>query len=238
MPRKRMLDPSFWRDEKIGQCTYIERLLFEGLWTFADDNGVGRANPLLLKADIFPYDPLREADIKSGLEKLSSLGLILLYEIDTQNYYYVTNFKRHQTINKPTPSALPEPLPEHYRSPTGGLPPEEKLKEVEDKLREEKGKRARKATAFTPPTLEEVTVFVSERKSPVIPQDFIDFYASKGWVVGKVPMKDWKAACRSAEKWDRWSKGAPQPVSTHTTSATRAEIERMQRIRDKIKGGG
>lgn len=67
------------------------------------------------------------------------------------------------------------------------------------------GKRAGKPR-FTPPTLEEVAAYVSERGSPVVPQEFIDFYASKGWLVGKTPMKDWKAACRNAEKWDRWKR--------------------------------
>lgn len=60
---------------------------------------------------------------------------------------------------------------------------------------------------FTPPTLDEVTAYVQERGSNVDPQGFIDFYASKGWLVGKTPMKDWKAACRNAEKWERWNNG-------------------------------
>jgi len=51
-----------------------------------------------------------------------------------------------------------------------------------------------------------VAAYVRERGSGVDPQGFIDFYASKGWLVGKAPMKDWKAACRNAEKWERWSK--------------------------------
>lgn len=63
---------------------------------------------------------------------------------------------------------------------------------------------------FTPPTLAEVQSYVAERHSPVDPQGFIDFYASKGWMVGKTPMKDWKAACRNAEKWERWGNKAPQ----------------------------
>lgn len=42
------------------------------------------------------------------------------------------------------------------------------------------------------------------RGSPVDPQGFIDFYAANGWMVGKNHMKDWKAACRNAEKWERW----------------------------------
>lgn len=57
---------------------------------------------------------------------------------------------------------------------------------------------------FVPPTLEEVAAYVKERGSRVDPQGFIDFYAMKGWMVGKTPMKDWKAACRNAEHWSRW----------------------------------
>ena len=59
---------------------------------------------------------------------------------------------------------------------------------------------------FTPPTLAEVQSYVAERHSPVDPQGFIDFYESKGWMVGKAPMKDWKAACRNAENWERWQR--------------------------------
>ena len=63
---------------------------------------------------------------------------------------------------------------------------------------------------FTPPTLEQVTEYVQERSSPVDPQAFIDFYAAKGWMVGKSPMRDWRAACRNAEGWDRWKKEPQQ----------------------------
>ena len=61
-----------------------------------------------------------------------------------------------------------------------------------------------KAKRFVPPTLGEVREYVRSRNSPVDPQGFIDFYEAKGWLVGKSPMKDWKAACRNAEGWDRW----------------------------------
>lgn len=60
------------------------------------------------------------------------------------------------------------------------------------------------AKRFTPPTLAEVQSYVAERHSAVDPQSFIDFYEAKGWMVGKTPMKDWKAACRNAENWERW----------------------------------
>ena len=62
-------------------------------------------------------------------------------------------------------------------------------------------------SCFVPPTLEEVAAYVRERGSMVDPQEFIDFYAAKGWMVGRNKMKDWKAACRNAEKWERWQRG-------------------------------
>lgn len=63
-----------------------------------------------------------------------------------------------------------------------------------------------KRPRFLPPTVEQVAEYVKQRGSRVDPQGFIDFYASKGWMIGKTPMKDWKAACRNAESWERWQK--------------------------------
>ena len=55
-------------------------------------------------------------------------------------------------------------------------------------------------TRFSPPSLDEVQAYISERGSAVDAQQFVDFYASKGWMVGKNRMKDWKAAVRTLEK--------------------------------------
>lgn len=59
-----------------------------------------------------------------------------------------------------------------------------------------------KRSRFVPPTVEEVAAYCRERNNRIDPQTFVDFYASKGWVVGKSKMKDWKAAVRTWEKRD------------------------------------
>lgn len=110
MARKRMIDPDFWTDEKLGDCTRDERLLFMGLISNADDEGRGRANPKLVKSTIFPYDEdLTSQNINKMLELLDSKKLIQLYTVDGQEFYHVTNFKKHQVINRKQPSKLPEP---------------------------------------------------------------------------------------------------------------------------------
>ena len=53
---------------------------------------------------------------------------------------------------------------------------------------------------FIPPTVEMVLEYCLERKNAVDPEAFVDYYESKGWMVGSNRMKDWKAAVRTWEK--------------------------------------
>ena len=53
---------------------------------------------------------------------------------------------------------------------------------------------------FKKPTVDEIKTYCDERENKVDPQHFYDFYESKGWLVGKNKMKDWKACVRT---WER-----------------------------------
>ena len=73
---------------------------------------------------------------------------------------------------------------------------------------EERGSKAR----FRAPSPEEVAEYASAYASSkgvdlastdFDPERFVDFYAQKGWVVGKAKMQDWKASVRN---WVRSSK--------------------------------
>lgn len=61
-------------------------------------------------------------------------------------------------------------------------------------------KKNNKKKNFKVPTLEEVEEYCKERSNGINAQSFIDFYDSKGWMIGKNKMKDWKAAIRT---WER-----------------------------------
>ena len=53
---------------------------------------------------------------------------------------------------------------------------------------------------FTPPRLEDVASYCLERDNGVDSVKWHDFYLSKGWMIGKNKMKDWKSAVRTWEK--------------------------------------
>lgn len=66
-----------------------------------------------------------------------------------------------------------------------------------DTLPSDDGKRDTRAARFTPPTVEAVAAYVSEKGYHVNAERFVSFYQQKGWMVGKNHMKDWKAAVRT-----------------------------------------
>lgn len=74
---------------------------------------------------------------------------------------------------------------------------------------------------FRPPTLEEVSSYCLEQGYQIDPQQFVDFYVSKGWRVGQATMKDWKAAVRN---WDRRS--GEFSISAKNTKSTAEEMNR------------
>lgn len=61
---------------------------------------------------------------------------------------------------------------------------------------------------FVKPTIEDVNAYVLEKGYHIDAESFVNYYDSKGWVVGKSPMKDWHAAVRTWEK--TWKENHPQ----------------------------
>ena len=53
---------------------------------------------------------------------------------------------------------------------------------------------------FKPPTVEEVAAYIREKGYRINAEQFIDYYESNGWMVGKSHMKDCKATVRN---WER-----------------------------------
>lgn len=76
----------------------------------------------------------------------------------------------------------------------------DKEKEREEDLEKEIDVRGGTGKRFSPPTRDEVQAYCEERENGIDADRFIDFYESKGWMVGENKMKDWKAAVRTWEK--------------------------------------
>lgn len=103
------------------------------------------------------------------------------------------NFKRHngETAKK---RALSTRRVEKHRSKTCNTKSvtNSVTKPLPEKRREDNKKINKKK--FTPPTVTEVSDYINEKKLNLDPDGFVNFYASKDWMVGRNKMKDWKCA--------------------------------------------
>lgn len=77
-----------------------------------------------------------------------------------------------------------------------------------------------KAKRFVPPTIDEIKIYCLERKNKVDPEKFFNFYQSKGWLVGKSKMKDWKASIHTWEKSEKTQYEHPSAAHQQQNSNT------------------
>lgn len=108
MARIRTIKPEFPQSESIGNLSRDGRLLFILLWTIADDAGRTRAASRMLASLLYPYDADAPTFIDGWLQELEDGGHIRRYEIDGAHYLDIPNWLKHQKIDKPSKSKIPE----------------------------------------------------------------------------------------------------------------------------------
>jgi hypothetical protein len=119
MARIRTIQPEFWEDEKIASLPIPCRLFYIGTWNLADDNGVIRGNPVILKSKIFPYDEnLRVGEVQKWLDALVKARMLIpiIYDPNkdpkgsqggsVESYYVIRTFHSHQKFDARYPNYL------------------------------------------------------------------------------------------------------------------------------------
>lgn len=86
------------------------------------------------------------------------------------------------------------------------------------------------SSRFQKPSLEEIRQYCISRSNKVDPEQFFNFYESKGWIIGKSPMKDWRAAVRT---WEKREKEIPQ---RKRDSRKESVLEHNLKVMDQMYG--
>jgi len=89
-----------------------------------------------------------------------------------------------------------------------------------------------KKESFNKPTIEEVEQYCTQRKNGIDAQRFIDFYESKGWMIGKNKMKNWKACIRT---WESKNKTNEPKWFNENFQEQKLTIEEQQELNDLVK---
>ena len=88
----------------------------------------------------------------------------------------------------------------------------------------------RGSSHFQKPSLDEIRQYCISRSNKVDPEQFFNFYESKGWIIGKSPMKDWRAAVRT---WEKREKEIPQ---RKRESRKESVLEHNLKVMDQMYG--
>src|SRR6267378_8620941 len=92
------------------------------------------------------------------------------------------------------------------------------------------------------PTLEQIDFYCREKHSSVDPIAFFLHYETNGWMVGKVPMKNWKAGIANWDRMQQTRNGgnqyAKQLPETFAERDSRSTIEAARRIAARTAGTG
>jgi hypothetical protein len=213
--RIRSIKPEFWSDEKLSECSLSARLLFIGLWTFADDEGRMEYAPARIRMQIFPCGSVTLLKVREFIRELTEHSLIRVYVVDGKEYLSIPNFTKHQKINRPTPSKLPPPsgaITEDSVNPPGALSESSPLERRGKELERERGSlRSRRAPSEFKPDFEYARSQIPDLDVDREAQKFRD------WEF-KTPRSDWPAVwrnwierCRESGKYARI---APQGAGT------------------------
>ena len=120
MARKRLIDPEFWLDEEVSRISDRAKLLYIGMWNFADDSGVLEDMPEKIRVQVFPYDP--KTEVKILLKELKDIKKLKFYKVGGKKYILIKNFSKYQkgihypSKRYPLPQSSPSTptvLPQH-----------------------------------------------------------------------------------------------------------------------------
>ncbi|TAJ46281.1 MAG: hypothetical protein EPO52_17235 [Herbiconiux sp.] len=108
--RIRSIKPEFWRSEDVVALPVPARLTFIGLWTYVDDFGNGNANPKVVKATVWPLDDdVTPEAIRGHIDLLVAGGQVDIYEANGRQYLSISNWEKHQKVDRPSRSNIPAP---------------------------------------------------------------------------------------------------------------------------------
>lgn len=93
----RILKETICTSDTLDELSWFEEVFWYRLLVNCDDFGRFDARPAILKSRLFPLKAaVTDKSICDALNKLSTVGLVILYEFEDKPYLQITTWERHQ----------------------------------------------------------------------------------------------------------------------------------------------
>lgn len=98
MPRIRTIKPEFFSSPAVADLSMEARLVFIGLWCWADDTGTGTYNPRELVGFVFPNDnEITESEFVGCCAEISRTLPTVFYRVGRRCFYKILSWAEHQS---------------------------------------------------------------------------------------------------------------------------------------------
>lgn len=237
----RIIKESICTSDSLAELSWFEQAVFFRLIVLADDFGIFDARPAIIRGRAFPLHSVTDKQIIEALSKLETVDMIYLYTVGGKPYLQLKTWGDHQQI-RATKSKYPKPEEADLQSNDINcnqmISSDSKCSRNPIQSNPNPNPNRKSSGRFTPPSLDEVKAYCSEQGYSIDPEQFINYYDSNGWMVGKNKMKDWKATVRTWVNRDNASGKNPKPVSVsqHPAAPNSEETERLKRYLESMKG--
>lgn len=148
---------------------------------------------------------LSEMQVRTALKKLKNTNEIEIKTTSQYSIITVNNYELYQNNNQQNNQQVTNEYPTNNQQVTTTNNDKEMNNNVNNIINRE----TKNNKNFIIPSLEEIKNYCIERKNNINADHFYDYYSSKGWMIGKNKMKDWKAAVRN---WER-NKFSTNPIT-------------------------
>jgi hypothetical protein len=165
-------------------------------------------------SELYPY--LSDKQVRTALDTLVAGGLLIKGNynksaFDRTTWYAVTDEGRTIYLSRP------------MSWPCGANGEAREGQTIPDSIPNIKPNN--KHNTFSKPTVEEIRNYVTENHYSIDPENFFDYYESRGWMVGKTHMKDWKASVRL------WQRNQKPKASTTPPPPPKPKLSRRMCVR-------
>lgn len=121
MARIRSIKPDAFKSYSLSKVPRGIRWTFAGIWTYLDDEGRGRDDVRLIKAELYALDDeVSLGVLANDMDRLVEVGCICRYSISGRAYFHIPEWW-HQKINRPTASKYPPCPKAHDVSDSGDI---------------------------------------------------------------------------------------------------------------------
>jgi len=168
-------------DEKIKKLIYKHGFEGYGLYWAIIEELYQNANAMRLECERIAYE------LRTDEERIASIINDFDLFVTDGEFFHSTSIEKRLKMRNEKSRKASESAKARWNNANAKRTHSER-----NAIKESKGKE-NKVNVFIEPTVKEIQSEFSELDA----QRFHDFYSSKGWMIGKNKMKDWKAAARN-----------------------------------------